>query len=290
MTQLTKRNAVWLWAKEQEGAFDKLKKQLSEPPILRQADETLPFIIRTDASNYALGAVLLQGQGSDERPVEYASRLLTSAERNYTTTEREALAVIWAVDKFRGYIDGAKVVIGTDHQPLRWLMGLKSPSGRLARWALRLQEYDLEVMYTPGKLNAIADTLSRPPCTGETEKTCGVCTVSIDLPTDGAAKLRREQLSDPEVKKIIDAFELRDSLGISNWTSRGYIMSDGVLYRHSPGEDAEEAQWVVPLCAVKRILYENHDDPLAGHYGVERTLKRISGKYYWVCVNLSVTT
>lgn len=76
-------------------------------------------MLRTDASNYALGAVLLQGEGHDERPLEYASRLLTSAERNYTTTEREALAVVWAVERFRGYLDGHPVTVRSDHQPLK---------------------------------------------------------------------------------------------------------------------------------------------------------------------------
>ncbi|GFU01893.1 retrovirus-related Pol polyprotein from transposon 297 [Trichonephila clavipes] len=93
-----------------------------------------PFIIRTDASSYALGAVLLQGESpTDEQPVEYASRLLSSAEKNYSTTEREALAVVWALNKFRGYIEGAEITVASDHQPLKWLMNLTSPTGRLAR-------------------------------------------------------------------------------------------------------------------------------------------------------------
>lgn len=77
--------------------------RLISPPILKQADGTNPFTIRTDASNYALGAVLLQGKSPDEHVIEYASRLLIPAERNYSTTEREALAVVWALEKFRGY-------------------------------------------------------------------------------------------------------------------------------------------------------------------------------------------
>lgn len=171
--------------------------------------------------------------------MEYASRLLTAAERNYSTTEREALAVVWAVEKFRGYIDGAKVIIGTNHQPLKWLMSLKSPG--LARWALSLQEYNLEIMYTPGKINVVADTLSRPPCTNKNEEDCEICTVVIDLPSKGAAKLREEQLSDPEIKKIIDAFETKDNPDVINWTSRGYLITNGVLYRYSPTEETEEA-------------------------------------------------
>ncbi|GFU66029.1 retrovirus-related Pol polyprotein from transposon 17.6 [Trichonephila clavipes] len=97
------------------------------------------------------GAVLLQGEGSDEHPIEYASRLLTPAERNYSTTEREALAVVWALKKFRGYIEGTEITVASDHQPLKWLLNLKSPTGRLARLALEIQSFNLKVQYIPGK-------------------------------------------------------------------------------------------------------------------------------------------
>ena len=123
----------------QQVALDTLKSRLASAPILRQVDTTKPFVLRTDASAFGIGAALLQGEGTDERPVEYTSRLLTSAERNYSTTERDGLAAIWAVSKFRGCIECSEVTIGTDHQPLCWLMQLKPPTGRLARWALQLQ-------------------------------------------------------------------------------------------------------------------------------------------------------
>ncbi|GFU55737.1 retrovirus-related Pol polyprotein from transposon 297 [Trichonephila clavipes] len=130
--------------------------------FVMQADGTKPYIIRTDASNYALGAVLLQGEGSDEHPIEYVSRLLTPAERNYSTTEREALAVVWALKKFRGYIEGTEITVASDHQPLKWLLNLKSPTGRFARWTLEIQSFNLKVQYIPGKANVVADMLSRP--------------------------------------------------------------------------------------------------------------------------------
>ncbi|GFT20281.1 retrovirus-related Pol polyprotein from transposon 297 [Trichonephila clavipes] len=134
-----KKKASWKWSEEEEKAFQTLKQCLVSPPILKHADFSKPFLIRTNASNYALGAVLLQGEDKEEHPVEFASRLLNPAERNYSTTEREALAVVWALNKFRGYIDGASITVASDHQPLRWLMKLKSPTGRLAHWALQLQ-------------------------------------------------------------------------------------------------------------------------------------------------------
>jgi hypothetical protein len=125
LTELTKKTAVWTWGTAQEDAFAKLKDLLSAAPILRQADSSLSYTLRTDASSYALGACLLQGEGPDERPVEYASRLLTPAEKNYTTTEREALAIVFGVQKFRGYLEGARVIVASDHQPLKWLMSLR---------------------------------------------------------------------------------------------------------------------------------------------------------------------
>ncbi|GFX95603.1 retrovirus-related Pol polyprotein from transposon 297 [Trichonephila clavipes] len=103
---------------EQE-AFRDLKLKLASPPVLKPADGTKTFVIRTDASCVALGAVLLQGEKDEEHPIEYASRLLSSSERNYSTTEREALAVVWALEKFRGYVKGQTIRLSSDHQPLK---------------------------------------------------------------------------------------------------------------------------------------------------------------------------
>ncbi|GFW08005.1 retrovirus-related Pol polyprotein from transposon 297 [Trichonephila clavipes] len=171
-----------------------------------QADGTKPYIIRTDASNYALGAVFLQGEESDEHPIKYASRLLTPAERNYSTTEREALAVLWALKKFRGYIEGTEITMASDHQPLKWLQNLKSPTGRLARWALEIQSFNLKVQYIPGKANVVADMLSRP-VTQEEDSFCEENNITIaDMPTRSCKDMREAQLKDDNLKKIIDSF------------------------------------------------------------------------------------
>lgn len=121
LTNLLKKNITWKWGPNEQDAFDQLKLALTSTPVLQQNNGSKPYILRTDASAYALSAVLLQTHDDQEHPIEFASRLLTSAERNYSTTEREALAVVWSLSKFRGYLDSSSVIVATDHQPLKWL-------------------------------------------------------------------------------------------------------------------------------------------------------------------------
>lgn len=275
LTQLIKNNVTWKWTELEQNSFESLKNLLITSPILKQADYNLPFLLKTDASAYALGAVLLQGESENEHPVEYASRLLNAAEKNYSTTEREALAIVWAVQKFRGYLEGADIRLITDHQPLKWLMTLKSPSGRLARWALLLQPYKLHIDYKPGKTNIIADMLSRPPLTETTE----ILAFHVEFPRKGVNNIRVSQLTDPVLSHIIQCFE-KHSDDAALWSKRGYVMNDGILYRYS-NEDSDDAQLVVPENERQNILQFYHNADTAGHYGVDRTTQRIASRYYW---------
>ncbi|GBN53239.1 Transposon Tf2-9 polyprotein, partial [Araneus ventricosus] len=281
LSNLTKKNVQWFWGPEQQDAFETLRKSLITPPVLKQPDGSKPFRIRTDASSYAFGAVLTQGEGPEEHVIEYASRLLIPAERNYSTTEREALAVVWALEKFRGYVESQEIIIASDHQPLKWLMTIKSPSGRLARWALQIQSFNPKIEYTPGKANVLADMLSRPTNLNE-DVPCDIFAVSADFPVRKSKDIRQEQLKDEELKKIIDCFEnsSKDE-NFANWTSRGYLMTQGILYRYSPEVETEEAQLVVPFQERERVLQQYHDVPTAGHYGAEGTYNKVASRYYF---------
>src|SRR4029079_15975670 len=120
-----------------------------------------PFKLQMDASDQGLGAVLVQTTDQEEYVVAYASRTLTEAELKWDVREKEALAIIWGCEHFRPYLEGQNFVIETDHGSLQWLMNVKK--GRLARWALRLQEFNFDIRYRPGRLNGNADAFSWNP-------------------------------------------------------------------------------------------------------------------------------
>lgn len=125
-------------------------------------------------------------------------------------------------------------------------MTIKSPTGRLALWALQLQPFNLRIEYAPGKANVVADTLSRPPCHTSNVNTCDLCIVSVDLPTRSPADIREGQLRDEELKKIITCLETGNPEDTTQWTNRGYLLNQGCLFRLPQDEDTEEAQLLVP--------------------------------------------
>ncbi|CAL8988642.1 unnamed protein product [Prunus brigantina] len=142
-------------------AFNTLKLELTSTPIIRAPDWSLPFELMCDASNYALGAVLGQRVNKLPHVIYYASRTLNDAQLNYSTTEKELLAVIFALEKFRSYLVGSKVIVYSDHAALRYLLTKKDAKPRLLRWVLLLQEFDLEIRDKKGCENVVADHLSR---------------------------------------------------------------------------------------------------------------------------------
>lgn len=161
--KLLSHNVHYTWTVETEEAFQKLKEKLTTAPILVYPDFTKKFYLYTDASDAGLGAVLSQkdDQGR-EQVIAYASVSLKPAEKKYSTTEKEALAVVWAVKQFRHYLLGTVFEIITDHNALRWLFTKQSnPGPRISRWITTMMEYNFIVTYRPGRKNQNADALSR---------------------------------------------------------------------------------------------------------------------------------
>uniref|UniRef100_A0A2N9H5I4 RNA-directed DNA polymerase n=1 Tax=Fagus sylvatica TaxID=28930 RepID=A0A2N9H5I4_FAGSY len=161
LCNLLLKESTFEWTESCEVAFKKLVQLLTFAPIMQALDWSLPFEIMCDASDYAVGAVL--GQRKDKKPhvIYYASRTLNSAQMNYTTTEKELLAVVFALDKFRSYLMGTSIVVFTDHAALRYLLSKKDAKARLIRWILLLQEFNLQIKDKKGVENVVADHLSR---------------------------------------------------------------------------------------------------------------------------------
>ncbi|GJZ49742.1 reverse transcriptase domain-containing protein [Tanacetum coccineum] len=161
MTHLLEKNTPFIFFEECIQAFQTLKKKLTEAPILIAPDWDQPFELMCDASDYAIGAVLGQQIEKYFRPIHYASKTMTDAESNYTTTKKEMLVVVYAFEKFRSYLIMNKSIVYTDHSALKYLFAKKDAKARLLRWVLLLQEFDFNVVDTKGAENLAADHLSR---------------------------------------------------------------------------------------------------------------------------------
>ena len=160
--ELLKKDVPYQWTERQQQAFDILKERLSSAPIVRYPNMEKPFLLYTDASGTGLGAVLSQQDGKEEYVVAYASRTLSPAEKNYGITEKECLAIIWAVKYFRHYLYGSKFTIITDHSALKWLLNSSGETAnrRLERWKITLSEYEYDIKYRKGTKHSNADALS----------------------------------------------------------------------------------------------------------------------------------
>ncbi|UYV84707.1 K02A2.6-like, partial [Cordylochernes scorpioides] len=269
-----KKDNKFMWNSDQQDAFDSLKKALMSEPVLAYFEEQLPTELHTDASGYGIGAVLVQINNGKERPVGYASRTLSKAEKNYSTTERECLAAIWAINKFRPYLFGREFVIVTDHHALCWLSNLKDPTGRLERWPLKLQEYNVTVVYKSGRKHQKADCLSRNTLQLESEEAYN--DEDDDIPSMTALTcFEAEQRKDPKICKLIEETERFGA------ESKGYEMLKGTLYKKNFDPLGNQHLLVIPKHLRLELLKSLHDAPTAGHLGFSKTYERVKNKYFW---------
>ncbi|WJZ87576.1 hypothetical protein VitviT2T_006946 [Vitis vinifera] len=161
LCELLVKDAKFVWDEKCQKSFEELKQFLTTAPIVRAPNWKLPFEVMCDASGLAMGAVL--GKREDGKPyvIYYARKTLNEAQRNYTTTDKELLAVVFALDKFRAYLVGSFIVVFTDHSALKYLLTKQDAKARLIRWILLLQEFNLQIWDKKGVENVVADHLSR---------------------------------------------------------------------------------------------------------------------------------
>ena len=263
LTDMLKKRDKFVMTPAAYEAFEKLKTALTTAPVLVHPNFNKPFFIQCDASHVGVGAVLYQKSDDDQdQPIAFLSQKLNSAQQNYSVTEKECLAAVLAVKKFRAYVELMEFTIITDHASLKWLLSMKDLNGRLARWALQLQSFKFHIEHRKGADNVVADTLSRAICSLEQ---VGESDTANDFSTPEylalIEKIRVNQCSYPDVKIV-----------------------DGKIYKRNAFEQiGNEFSWKlwVPPSMTARILSDAHDPPEAAHRGFHKTLERIRELYYW---------
>ncbi|CAL9012108.1 unnamed protein product [Prunus brigantina] len=263
-----------------ENAFNALKKMLTTAPIIIPPDWSLPFELMCDASDYAVGAVL--GQRVDKKPhaIYYASRTLNDAQLNYSTTEKELLAVIFALEKFRSYLITNKVIVYTDHVALKYLLAKKDAKPRLIRWILLLQEFDLEIKDKKGSENVVADHLSRLVHVSNEEEDSlplresfpdeqlfSICALNSLNPLPWFADIVN-YLCTNELPTGLSTFQ-RDKL---RKQARYYFWDDPYLFKHFPDQVIRRC---VPEGDFKSILEFCHSHACGGHFGAKKTASKV---------------
>eukprot|EP00253_Pinus_taeda_P011052 PITA_11052 len=275
--KLLTKDFEFKWDPDCQSAFEALKTRISKAPILRGPNWKLPFHISTDASDTALGVVLGQ---KDLVPyaIYYTNKNLTPTELNYTVTEKEFLAVVHAINKFRHYITGYGTFVHTDHSAIRYLMNKPVTNGRVTRWLLLLQEFNITVLDRPGKQNTVADFLSRIQNTNE------------DSPVED--KFPNEYLFAVTTKTPWYA-------DIANYLVTGKLPPH--LFPNEKRKiilESSKYSWISNElfktgldCVIRRCVWEDempdilkacHDEPCGGHFADKRTAYKIlSLGYYW---------
>ncbi|CAN6723549.1 unnamed protein product [Malus baccata var. baccata] len=275
---LLQKEVAFEFTKECTASFNQLKELLTTAPIIVPPDWSLPFELMCDASDYALGAVL--GQRKDKKPhvIYYASRTLNDAQLNYSTTEKELLAVVFALDKFRSYLIGTKIIVFTDHAALKYLLTKKEAKPRLIRWMLLLQEFDIEIRDKKGSENVVADHLSRMVHEED------VVPIIETFPDE---QLMSVKVSEPWyadlvnylVSKHVPSELLKHQCDKLKKEARFYVWDDPYLWKYCPDQ-------VIRRCVhdseFNAILTFCHTYACGGHFGTQRTaLKVLECGFYW---------
>lgn len=248
---LKKGKGKMCWTQEAEEAFLKIKSVLTSSKVLANPDFMLPFTIESDASDVAVGAVLVQVQDGIRRPIAFFSRKLSASQRKYAPTEKECLGVLMAIEKFRHFVEGSKFTVITDAQSLIWLSKISAEGGsaRLIRWALKLQQYNFNLQYRKGSLNITADALSR----------------SLNAITI----------------KDIDYDHLKQNI-LSNKTKyKEFKVVNDRIYKYVSsklGDSCYDWKYLPQTQERLHLLQEAHD---TAHFGQFKTLRKLQERYYW---------
>ena len=288
LRELCKQSSEFIWGPEHSKSFCELKKVISSPAVLKYYDNTKPLTIQVDASQRGLGAALLQQSG----PIAYASKSLTETEQRYSNIEREMLGVVFGLERFHYYAYGRQVIIETDHKPLVAIhsKSLASAPPRLARMLLRIQKYDVKIIYVPGKNIGLADALSRvKPCPGNTIEGLDVSIHEMHIQLNCSATriqaLKEKTHEDPDLMALKEFImngwpDVRSDCPVSlhqYWNYRDELhCADGLILKND--------RVVVPKAMRQEALNQIH----YAHQGVEKCKLRAKGAVFWAGINKDI--
>ncbi|CAF2072329.1 unnamed protein product [Rotaria magnacalcarata] len=192
------------------------------------------FIFELDACDYGIGCVLNQEYDNKKVVIAYARRTLTLAERKYSAVEREALAIVWATKHFRQYLEGGPVIVSSDCKVLQWLQTARDPTGRLARWAMKLFAYHLVIQHRPDSKNPNDDFMSRYPLPPASANSAEINSLESRLNTLNDTNLlddiRAAQLADPRLARIMQSLTIHPPQSF-NSKDTPYILINNTLYK-----------------------------------------------------------
>ncbi|RVW72376.1 Retrovirus-related Pol polyprotein from transposon 17.6 [Vitis vinifera] len=270
--ELLVRDAKFVWNEKCQKSFEELKQFLTTAPIVRAPNWKLPFEVMCDASDLAMGAVL--GQREDGKPyvIYYASKTLNEAQRNYTTTEKELLAVVFALDKFRTYLVGSSIVVFTDHSALKYLLTKQDAKARLIRWILLLQEFNLQIQDKKGVENVVADHLSRLVIAHDSHG----LPINDDFPEESLMSIEVA----PWYSHIANYLVIGEVP--SEWSAQdkrhffskihAYYWEEPFLFKYCVDQIIRKC---VPEQEQSRILSHCHDSACGGHFASQKTAMKV---------------
>ena len=298
LINLTRKNVKFEWTDSCQQSFDILKHKLTTPPTLAYPDLIKPFVLYTDASDYCVGAVLVQEIDGIEKPIQYLSHKLTDTQRKWPVIDKEGYAIVYALQKLDHFLNGAAFVIKTDHKPLKYLFSSEMKNKKVQLWGIIISGYNCSIEYVQGKKNTKADMLSRLHHTNDYE---------TDLPGHDINVINSDRINvTQEVNKIDDhdydnldiptvdfdtateqdkdtnLLKLKQSIidkTANDSSLRTHVVLDNTLYYMTDKEANHYLRVVVPVHLQSIILKECHDG--SSHLGIDKTFDRIKERYYW---------
>lgn len=299
LTNLLAKGVKWHWTNLEQDSFERVKLALVSAPKLSPPDYSKPFCLQTDASEVGVGAILYQRgtQPHEKRIISHVSKKLNSAQTRYSAVERECLAIIFAVDKFRPYLEARKFELLTDSAALKWLQTARDNNSKLTRWALTLGTYTFDIKHVPGTQNEAADALSRNPADGPTVDEEQLENNLIEPPLGDKPATHKDELfkisghdftdhltlqeitewqrNDPDIQNLIQMTK-------QDTREQPFRLEKDLVYRITPRDEGDDIiAIVIPANKQERILWRYHDHETASHPGWKETWRAIQNRFYW---------